>query len=251
MKYSLCLEMVFKDVDFYDRIALAKELGLDAIEFWGPEGKDAAKVVKAVGNAGLPIACCTLAGSWKAPFNSEWDQIKESLIATTAFGKECGCNKFIGLSGNVQCKADAQKLVICENLKRAAEFCEKEDIHIAIEALNTVSDHLGYYLDSSYIGFEIIKAVNSPRIKLLYDVYHMQLMEGNLVNNTVKNVNSIGHIHSAGVPGRHELHIGEINYPFLVGKLEEAGYNGYFGFEYSPTYDNKQSIADILKYLKP
>ena len=250
MKYSLCIETVFKDVDFYDRIYLAKELGLDGVEFWGAEGKNAGKVAKIAGNAGIPVVGCTLFDAWKAPFNAEWGLIEPNILRTAAFGKEAGCNKFIGLSGNVKCKTDAQKLVIVENLKRAAEICEKEDIFIILEALNTVSDHLGYYLDSSYVGFEIIKAVNSPRIKLLYDIYHMQLMEGNIVQNAAENVNSIGHIHSAGVPGRHELHIGELNYPFIADKLDAAGYMNYFGLEYIPTYDNKQSVTDILKYLK-
>ena len=250
MKYSLCIETVFKDVDFYERILLAKELGLDGVEFWGAEGKDADKVANAAGKAGIPVVGCTLIGAWQAPFNAEWSKIKPNILKTVAFGKEAGCNKFIGLSGNVKCKTDAQKSVIIENLKRAAEICEKEDVHIALEALNTVNDHLGYYLDSSYVGFEIIKAVDNSRIKLLYDIYHMQLMEGNIVQNLVENVNSIGHIHSAGVPGRHELHVGELNYPFIIDKLEEAGYMHYFGLEYIPTYENKQSVADILSYLK-
>jgi len=249
MKYSLCIETVFKDVDFYDRIPLAKELGLDGVEFWGAEGKDAGKVAKAAGKAGIPVVGCTLIDAWKAPFNAEWGLVKPGIAKTAAFGKEAGCNKFIGLSGNVKCKTDAQKMIITDNLKRAAEICEKEDFYIILEALNTVNDHLGYYLDSSYVGFEIVKAVDSPRITLLYDIYHMQLMEGNVVINTTENVNSIGHIHSAGVPGRHELHIGELNYPFIIDKLDEAGYPHYFGLEYMPTYDNKQSITDILTYL--
>ena len=95
-----------------------------------------------------------------------------------------------------------------------------------------------------------MKAVDSPNIKLLYDCYHMQLMEGNLVNQITENIDYIGHFHSAGVPGRHELHKGEINYPFVIKAAEDAGYDRYFGFEYWATYDNKESVKDILKYVR-
>ena len=78
----------------------------------------------------------------------------------------------------------------------------------------------------------------------------MQLMEGNLVNQIRENAAYIGHFHSAGVPGRHELHLGETNYPFVIRAAEEAGYQGYFGFEYWPTYENAQSLRDVLQYVR-
>ena len=130
------------------------------------------------------------------------------------------------------------------------EIAEKAGVTIVLEALNSMYDHKGYYLNSAYKGFEIMKAVDSPNIKLLFDCYHMQLMEGNLVNNITVNAGYIGHFHSAGVPGRHELQLGETNYPRVIRAAEEAGYDRYFGFEYWPTYDNEQSVRDILAYVK-
>lgn len=111
-------------------------------------------------------------------------------------------------------------------------------------------DHKGYWLNSAYKGFELIKAVDSPSIKLLFDCYHMQLMEGNLVNNISNNIDFIGHFHSAGVPGRHELQLGETNYPMVIKAAEDGGYDRYFGFEYWPTYSNEKSLKDILAYVK-
>lgn len=249
MKYSLCLETVFTDVDFYDRLAVAKDLGLDGVEFWEPEKFEAKKLAEASAKNNMPIVACCVYDTRNTTLNCSWDKLCKNLEKTIDFGKESGCKTFIGLTGNVECKADSQKSVIIENLKRAAEVCQKNGVTLVVEALNSITDHLGYYLDSSYIGFEIIRAVNSPNIKLLYDMYHMQLMEGNLIGNSTGNVDLIGHIHSAGVPGRHELQSGEINYPKVVEALEKAGYGNYFGFEYFPAYDSLQSVKDILAYL--
>lgn len=250
MKYSLCIEPIFENVPFYDRIHMAKDCGVDAVEFWDPSVYDMKKVGDIAANAGVPIAACCLNQAWTYRMNFPWKIVKENVEKSIAYGKDLGCTTFIGLSGELACKTDSQKVLLVENLKRAAELCEKAGVTIVLEALNSLYDHKGYYLDSSYIGFEIVKAVESPGIKLLYDCYHMQLMEGNLANQIRENIDYIGHFHSAGVPGRHELHQGEINYPFVIAAAEEAGYDRYFGFEYWPTYDNQQSLRDILAYVK-
>lgn len=250
MKYSLCIEPIFEDRSFYDRIQLAKDLGLDAVEFWDPSVYDTKKIGSIAARAGIPISVCCLNEAWTYRMNFAYDIVRKNVEKSIAFGKDFGCNKFIALSGDVMCKADSQKTLIIENLKRVAELCEREGVTILLEALNSIHDHKGYYLDSSYIGFEIVKTVNSPSIKLLFDCYHMQLMEGNLVNNISENIDYIGHFHSAGVPGRHELQLGETNYPRIVQAASNAGYSGYFGIEYWPSYENIQSIKDVLQYLK-
>jgi hydroxypyruvate isomerase len=95
-----------------------------------------------------------------------------------------------------------------------------------------------------------VKSVNCPNVKLLYDVYHMQIMEGNIIENIRKNIDFIGHFHSAGVPGHDELFNGEIYYPNILKAIEKAGYDKYFGLEYGVTYSDKQSISDVLRYLR-
>ena len=250
MKFSACIEPLFEKVSFYDRIRLAKNCGVDAIEFWDPSVYDTKKIGSEAANAGLPVAVCCLNQAWDIRMNFPWSAVRANIEKSIAFGKDMGCTTFIGLSGELECKADSQKTLLVENLKRAAELLEKEGVTLVLEALNSLYDHKGYYLDSSYIGFEIVKAVDSPSVKLLFDCYHMQLMEGNLINNITTNINCIGHFHSAGVPGRHELQNGETNYPRVIKAAEEAGYNRYFGFEYWPTYDDAQSLNDVLRYVK-
>ena len=93
--------------------------------------------------------------------------------------------------------------------------------------------------------------MGNPYVKLLYDVYHMQIMQGNIIATIIANIAAIGHFHSAGVPKRHELYVGELNYRSIVKVVEAAGYKGFFGLEYWPTYtDHQQSLADVMKYLR-
>lgn len=249
MKYSLCIEPVFEGISFYDRIEKAKDLGLDAIEFWDPSVYDTKKVGEIAVRAGIPVACCCLNQAWNYRLNQAFEIVRRNLERSIAFGKDLGCHTFIGLAGDAMGKTDTQKVLLVENLKRLSEICEREGVVIVLEALNSIVDHKGYYLDSAYAGFEIVKAVNSPSVKLLFDCYHMQIMEGNLVNNITENIEMIGHFHSAGVPGRHELQTGETNYPRVIRAAEEAGYAGYFGLEYWPSYENESSIRDTMRYL--
>ena len=250
MKFSLCIEPIFENVDFYDRIKLAKECGADAIEFWNPIPYDTNKIGQLSSQLDIPVAAISIADSWNVRMNDSYRKVLHSVEETIRYGKEVGCSTFIGLSGEQMSKVDAEKSILIENLKRVSELCEKHGVTIVLEPLNSLYDHKGYYLDSSYVGFEIAKAVNSPNISILYDCYHMQLMEGNLINNMVNNVEFIGHIHSAGVPGRKELQNCEINYPAVVKAVEQAGYQGYFGLEYWTTYDDAQSVRDVLAYLR-
>lgn len=253
MKFSLCIEPIFEELCFYDRIRKAKELGCDAIEMWDPWAGgeiDPKKIGDTAAQVGIDVAACCLNQAWTYRMNFPWPVVKANVEKSIEIAKAIGCKTMIGLSGELECKTDSQKILLVENLKRTAEIAEKAGVTIVLEALNSLYDHKGYYLDSSYVGFEIVKAVQSPSIKLLFDCYHMQLMEGNLVNNITTNIDYIGHFHSAGVPGRHELHLGETNYPMVIKAAEDAGYDRYFGFEYWPTYDNEKSLVDVLNYVR-
>jgi len=112
-------------------------------------------------------------------------------------------------------------------------------------------DHPGYYLDSSSEGAQIVRAIGSPSLKLLYDVYHMQIMEGNIIASIRRHADVIGHFHSAGVPGRHEHFETELNYPAILKAIEETGYEGCFGLEYQPAMqDHLDSLVRVREYLE-
>lgn len=249
-KFSLCIEPVLEKYDFYDRIKVAKDVGLDAIEFWDTADKDVSKIGNLATQNNIKVAICCLKNAWEKRLNSSAENVRENVIESIKLAKEMGCNSLIGLSGDTEGKSDSQKNVLIENLKCVADILVKEDVTLNIEALNSYVNHKGYYLDSSRKGFEIIKAVNCPNIKLLYDVYHMQIMEGNIIENIKENIDFIGHFHSAGVPGRNEHFNGENDYPNILKTIDNTKYNRYFGLEYWTTYDDEKSISDVLKYLK-
>lgn len=249
-KLSLCIEPVLVDIDFYDRIKIAAELRFDAIEFWDPSGKDTKKIGRLAAENNISVSICCLSDPWFNRINSPASQMIKNVTESIKAAKDMGCNSLIALSGEVEGKVDSQKNILIENLKRAADIAARENVTINVEALNSLIDHKGYYLDLSSIGFEIIKCVGSDNIKLLYDVYHMQIMEGNIIQNITKNIDFIGHFHSAGVPGRHELFNGDNDYRNILKAIDSTGYNRFFGLEYWPTYDHKKSLADVLSYLK-
>ncbi|MEN6314464.1 MAG: TIM barrel protein [Clostridiaceae bacterium] len=248
--FSLCIEPVLTGMDFYDRIKAAAELGFDAIEFWEPAGRDTAKIGRLAAENNIKVAVCCVKNAWDIRMNRPANDVVKNVAESIALAKEMGCNSLIALSGDVEGKTDSQKNILIENLKRVADIAVKENVTINVEALNSLVDHKGYYLDSSYVGFEIMKSVGCSNVRLLYDIYHMQIMEGNIIESVTKNIRFIGHFHSAGVPGRHEHFSGESHYGNILKAIDATGYDRFFGLEYWPVYDHKQSLADVLKYLK-
>ena len=133
-------------------------------------------------------------------------------------------------------------------LGEAVGIAAKAGFTLLLEPLNTLVDHAGYYLDSTAAAAEIIRGINSPHLRLLYDVYHMQIMEGKVIATIERNIDIIGHFHSAGVPGRAELFDTELNYPAIVKRIDSLGYNGCFGLEYFPRMaDHRASLEAMTR----
>ena len=247
-KYSLCIEAVLPEIDFYDRIAIAAELGFDAIEFWDPKGKDIPRIARLAAQHHIAVSICGMLDGWTDCVDSPG--FVNSARRTLEIARDLDCHSLIALTGKAGGDPAVQKAALVENLKRAAEVVAPQGVTLCMEALNTHVDHPGYFLDSARLGFEVVRQVASPQVKLLYDVYHMQIMEGNIIATINENIAAIGHFHSAGVPGRHELFAGELDYRAIVKAVDAAAFERYFGLEYWPTYDSRQSLVDTLKYLR-
>jgi hydroxypyruvate isomerase len=132
-------------------------------------------------------------------------------------------------------------------LKEAVKIAEDNSVTLCMEMLNSKVNHPGYMCDNYAWAFELCRRVGSPRFKLLFDIYHMQIMEGDLIATIKKNIQHIGHFHTAGVPGRHELDENqEIYYPAVMRAIVETGYQGYVAHEYSPVRDAIPSLVQAV-----
>ena len=155
----------------------------------------------------------------------------------------------IALAGDRAGISDEEGMDNCQAiLKEGVKIAEDNGVTICMELLNSRVNHAGYMCDKTAWGVELCRRVNSPRFKLLYDIYHMQIMEGDLIATIRKNIRYIGHFHTAGVPGRHELDENqEIYYPAVMRAIVETGYEGYVAHEYTPVRDPKESLVQAVK----
>ena len=260
-KLSVCICTVFKEVDFVDRIAKVKEAGIGAFEFWGWSGNDLDAVLAAKEATGLDLAAICVDSAdpavkqGKAKGQLVNPECREAWVAacheSIEVAQRLGTRTLIATVGNEQegMTREAQHQSIVDGMKAVAQAGEDAGITFVLEPLNTLVNHKGYYLWSSLEGFDICREVASPAVKLLYDIYHQQIMEGQLIANITANIDLIGHFHSADVPGRHEFGTGEINYANVLARIDATGYGGYIGLEYMPTGDSAASLAQIRQIV--
>jgi hydroxypyruvate isomerase len=141
---------------------------------------------------------------------------------------------------------EKQHAAIVETLKAAVPILEHYGVTVMPEPLNVKVDHRGYYLTSAAEGFAICREVDSPFVKLVYDIYHQQVTEGDIIPTVTKNLDLIAHLHSAGHPGRHDLWEGELNYKYIFDAIDRAGYTGACGLEYSALGDPVESLRRAM-----
>jgi hydroxypyruvate isomerase len=155
----------------------------------------------------------------------------------------------ICLAGDRKGISDEEGMDNCYTiLKEAVKIAEDSGVTICMELLNSKVNHPGYMCDNTKWGFELCRRVNSPRFKMLYDIYHMQVMEGDLIATIRKNIDMIAHFHTAGVPGRHELDENqEIYYPAVMRAIVDTGFKGYVAHEYTPVGDPMKSLIQAVQ----
>jgi len=251
MLYSLPIDFHFKEKDIVDRIAIAAKMGFDGFEICaGFDGVDPTAVRREAEKYGITPVGVSLQGAHVNTLNLSFSRIREPIENTLKFAKEAGFTKVPILGGCVASPLDQPKSIIIENLKRAGDLAAKYGITLLLEPLNNIMEHYNQYLVTSVMGFEILKCVDMPNVKMLYDFFHMQVNEGNVLHNLGNNMEWVEHLHIVGIPNHQEPFQCELNYPYILKKLEELGFNGYAGLEYFPTYDSYKSVPDSLRYLK-
>lgn len=247
MRLCVVIPCFFKKLDFCDAIRQISSLGYDAAEIYNWRSLDLDSAKSVLDETGVDLlSMCTTEFNLTAPtYREAWvDGIRESCVAA----KKLGVKRLITQVGkDTGAPREEQHASIVAGLKAGAPILEEYGITVMIEPLNTLVDHKGYYLWQAAEAFEIIKEVNSPSVKVIYDIYHQQVMEGNIIPNIVNNLERIAHLHGAGNPGRHEMQFGENDYHNIIKAVEEAGYKGALGLEYSPLLDPIESLKIAKK----
>jgi len=249
MKLTPCLEMFFKELPFPDRISAGADAGYNAAEFWGHANKDLKAIALACQKHDVTITSLTGGGNLVEPQAHE--KAEADLNEAVEAAQRLNCKSIIVLSGNViPGKTHCAHVKACiEGMKRLAPIAEKAGITLVLELLNSKVNHPGYFMDNSEDMAAILRAVDHPNAKALYDVYHAGIMEGNIVEKIRTNIDIIGHFHAAGIPGRHEMKDGEQNYPFICRQIDALGFTGYMGLEYAPLKDSRESLIETRQWL--
>lgn len=242
VKQSICFPMFRPaDVQLDSYFATIKEVGYAAVEFWGRDDSfDEIMTFAAQNN--LAVASMSGHGSLPDGLNkrSNHDRIEAELIESIDLAAKHNIPGLICFSGNrqpYQSEEDALDAT-AEGLRRVASYAEDKNINLNLELLNSKINHPGYQCDHTTWGVAVCERVNSPNVKLLYDIYHMQIMEGDIIRTLRENLRWIGHIHTAGNPGRNDLNdTQELNYRGICQAISDMSYQYYVGHELKPLGD--------------
>ncbi len=257
---DVCMETVFPDVPYLERPARIADAGFKALELWFPEthiGEDGfARLRTACDRARMRVVLIVANspdGSIGGALTDPEDRPKYLARVAQCLARcaELGAAVMITCTGNAQPKLspEAQRQSIIDTLASAGDLAGKAGVTLVLEPLNTLVDHPGYFLDQPDAAASMVRAVGNPGVRLLFDIYHMQIMHGNVIETIRANIDLIRHFHAAGVPGRHELDSGELEYSQILDAIECSGYRGYFGLEYFPVEDSAQSLARMRRLL--
>jgi hydroxypyruvate isomerase len=248
MRFCPNLSMLFKEVDFTERFSRAAKAGFAGVEFWWPAGEDLGEVEAAIKDAGVEVALFNFdagdmpngdRGLVSDPDRRE--QFRENVPVALELARSVGCrrlNALVGLELDGM-KRDEQLALAADNVGWAADQAAEHGIEILIEAVNTFENGR-YLISTTGAAAEFVERVGRENVKLQYDVYHMQRMEGNVVATMRDRISTIAHIQVADSPDRGEPGSGELNYRYIFGALAELPYNGWVGLEYKPTTESTE-----------
>lgn len=256
-QFAANLSMLFTEVDFLERFAAAAGAGFKGAEYLFPYPYRREDLVRRLKANNLTQVLFNLpAGDWDkgergmACHPDRVGEFQEGVGRAIEYARTLDCKQVNCLAGIAPVGVDPGRIrqTFVENLRFAADRLKEAGIRLLIEPVNT-RDIPGFYLCHSRQALEIIDEVGSDNLWLQYDIYHMQVMEGNLAPTLERHLKRIGHIQIADNPGRHEPGTGEINYPFLFEFLDRIGYPGWIGCEYRPATTTEAGLGWCRPYL--
>jgi hydroxypyruvate isomerase len=255
-KFCANLTMLFNEVDFLDRFEKAAKAGFKGVEYLFPYAWEKEQLVERLGACGLIQVLHNLpAGDWNkgergiACLPGRETEFQEGVGKAIEYAKALKCSQINCLVGLTPAGVPADKVrqSLVANLRFAAAALEKERIRLLVEALND-KDFPGFHLVRTAEVLDLLKEVGHSNVYVQYDVYHMQIMEGNLIKTIQANIDKIAHIQIADNPGRNEPGTGEINYSNLFKAIDAAGYKGWIGCEYKPAAKTEDGIGWMKPY---
>jgi hydroxypyruvate isomerase len=256
-KLAANLSMMFNEVDFLDRFAAAAAAGFKGVEYLFPYAYDKDQLAERLAAHGLTQALHNMpAGGWDTGerglgiLADRVAEFQDGVGLAIDYATALGCQRLNCLAGVAPDGADPDTLreTLVSNLRFAAGECAKAGITLLSEPINT-RDIPGFYLCRTAQALEIFDDVGADNLLLQYDIYHMQIMEGDLAPTIEANLGRIGHMQLADTPGRHEPGSGEINFDFLLGHIDGLGYDCWIGCEYKPAGTTAEGLGWTKPYL--
>jgi len=255
MKKSICIEKIFLEVPFYDRFKCVKDAGIDYVEFWTWEDKDIDRVIALQKEHDLGVASISGDRMFSLIVSEEREQYLAYLAKSLKAAQRLSCKHVVVHSNGIDKGkvtndgsglSYAKKVAsMTRTLGEAARLAEEAGVILVLEAVNTYTMP-GYFLNTTLEAGDIVRVVGSPNLKILYDIWHMQQMEGNMVRYLTQYIDVLGYVHIGDAPERHEPGTGEINFDRIKQTLKSLGYDGIFGFELVPS-ESSVKCCEILK----
>jgi hydroxypyruvate isomerase len=255
--FNANLSMMFNEVGFLERFSAAAKAGFRGVEFLFPYDFPAAQIREQLDRHKLQMVLFNMPpGDFAAGDRglacdpAKVGQFQENIGKTLEYAKALGATQIHCMAGLKPrgIGEDKMRETYIANLQFAGKELAKQNLKLLIEAINT-RDIPGFYLNYSRQAFDMMHYANVPNLLFQYDIYHMQIMEGDLATTVEKNLAKIGHMQLADTPGRHEPGTGEINYPFLFQFFDKIGYKGWIGCEYRPAGNTEAGLGWLKPYL--
>ncbi len=256
-RFSANLSILFTEVPFIERFALAAKHGFGAVECWFPYEHSKDELASTLKNNNLKLIGLNTApgdtakGDWGLAVNpKQRDAFLASVDQAIDYASALNCGSIHVMAGMMPLgtsEADCEAQYI-EQIGIAADRAKRAGKTVLVEPLNPI-DRPGYFLSRQSQAARIVDALGRDNVKIMFDVYHVQMTEGNIVATLRKNIAKIGHIQIADVPGRNEPGTGEINFPFVMSAIVESGYAGWIGCEYKPKTDSAAGLLWRDAYL--
>jgi hydroxypyruvate isomerase len=247
-KFAANLEMWWGGLPFPERIAAAQAVGFSAFEFWPWRGKDLDAIAAAIKKTGM--VCVQFTGWGFSPGMNDpknHDKLEQEIADGCVTAKKLGAKMMCVVAGNdiKGVSMESMHEAVIAGLKRVAPIAEKNDITLVLEPMNIRVDHKGHCLYGSPNAIKIVRAVDSSHVKILWDLYHMHISEGDLCGHLREGIQEIGYVQLADHPGRLEPGTGEIHYNRVLRELQDLGYTGYVGVECSPSKPELEAARSL------